>query len=97
MCSPARNGAINSHGKSKTRLDIDSGVTGWTIHDLRRTARIVSCRRAGVSSDHAELCLGHVLTGVRGDVRSAQPTWTRRRAAFEALAKLIATITKRQP
>ena len=45
-------------------LDKDSGVTGWRLHDLRRTARSLMSR-AGVSSDHAELCLGHVLPGIR--------------------------------
>jgi integrase len=60
-----RDGAINGHTRSKRRLDADTGVTGWTIHDLRRTARSLMSR-AGVPSDHAEMCLGHVLTGVRG-------------------------------
>jgi integrase len=30
---------VNSFGKSKARLDKACGVTGWKIHDLRRTAR----------------------------------------------------------
>lgn len=37
----------------------------WTFHDLRRTARSLMSR-AGVSSDHAERVLGHVIPGVRG-------------------------------
>ena len=37
----------------------------WTLHDLRRTARSLMSR-AGVPSDHAERCLGHVLPGIRG-------------------------------
>jgi integrase len=87
-----RNGAINNHGKGKANLDMDSGVTGWTIHDLRRTARSLMSR-AGVSSDHAELCLGHVLPGIRAtyDRHSYRDE---KAAALEALAKLIATITK---
>jgi integrase len=37
----------------------------WVFHDLRRTARSLMSR-AGVSSDHAERVLGHVIGGVRG-------------------------------
>src|SRR6059036_3909784 len=40
-------------------------LPNWTLHDLRRTARSLMSR-AGVPTDHAEMCLGHVITGVRG-------------------------------
>ena len=49
----------------KKQLDAKCGVTGWTFHDLRRTARSLMSR-AGVNADHAERCLGHVIGGVRG-------------------------------
>ena len=42
----------------KNRLDEASGVRGWTIHDLRRSARSL-LSRAGVRPDIAERCLGH--------------------------------------
>jgi hypothetical protein len=38
---------------SKARLDARSGVTGWRLHDLRRTARSLMSR-AGVLSEHAD-------------------------------------------
>src|SRR5262249_45565892 len=57
--------AMGGFYKSKKRLDLLSGVTGWRLHDLRRTARSLMSR-AGVPSDHAERCLGHVINGVRG-------------------------------
>ena len=56
--------AMGSPGKRKAKLDQDSGTTGWTLHDLRRTARSLMSR-AKVPSDHAELCLGHVIPGIR--------------------------------
>jgi hypothetical protein len=37
----------------------------WVIHDLRRTAWSLMSR-AGVASDHAARCLGHIIGGVRG-------------------------------
>jgi integrase len=40
-------------------------LPNWTLHDLRRTARSMMSR-AGVPTDHAERCLGHVIGGVRG-------------------------------
>jgi hypothetical protein len=43
----------------------ESELPRWTLHDLRRTARSLMSR-AGVPSDHAERCLGHVLPGIRG-------------------------------
>jgi integrase len=85
-----KNGAINNHGKCKAKLDIDSGVTGWTIHDLRRTARSLMSR-AGVSSDIAELCLGHVLLGIRATY-DRHSYIGEKREAFEKLATLIRTI-----
>ncbi|HEY4861709.1 MAG TPA: integrase arm-type DNA-binding domain-containing protein, partial [Xanthobacteraceae bacterium] len=53
-----RNG-LGGFSAFKRKLDNASGVEGWTLHDLRRTARSLMSR-AGISSDHAERCLGHV-------------------------------------
>ena len=48
----------------KEQLDTAAGVTGWTLHDLRRTARTL-LSRAGINADVAERCLGHAIRGVR--------------------------------
>jgi integrase len=52
-------------GRYKTIFDAQCGVTGWRLHDLRRTARSLMSR-AGVLSEHAERVLGHVIGGVEG-------------------------------
>ena len=57
--------AMGGFDRHKQRIDEASGVTGWVIHDLRRTARSLMSR-AGVNADIAERCLGHVIGGVRG-------------------------------
>jgi integrase len=75
----------------KKRLDTESGVTGWTLHDLRRTARSLMSR-IGVPTDHAERCLGHVIGGVRG-VYDRHEFLDEKRRAFEALAAEIERIT----
>jgi hypothetical protein len=72
-----RNGAINS------RLDRDCGVTGRTARSLMS--------RAGVPSDHAELCLGHVLPGIRATY-DRHSYATEKAEAFEKLAALVASI-----
>jgi integrase len=62
----------------------------WTLHDLRRTARTLMSR-AGVNTDIAERCLGHVIGGVRG-VYDRYEYRDEKAAAYEALANLIARI-----
>ena len=79
----------------KTELDRASGVNGWTFHDLRRTARSLMSR-AGVPSDHAERCLGHVIGGVRG-VYDRHQYREEMLLAYEKLAALIAQIVDPQP
>jgi integrase len=83
-------------GFSKFKGDFDKacGVTGWTLHDLRRTARSIMSR-AGVPSDHAERALGHVIGGVRGTYDKHQYHDEKRRA-FEALAAQIECIVTPQ-
>ena len=74
----------------KARFDVACGVTGWTLHDLRRTARTL-LSRAGIASDIAEMCLGHVLSGVRGTY-DRHEYQAEKKLAFEALAAQVARI-----
>jgi integrase len=67
----------------KAKLDKLSGLTGWVIHDLRRTARSLMSR-AGVDADIAERCLGHVIGGVR-EVYDRHSFLEDKRIAFEKL------------
>jgi integrase len=80
---------------SKLTFDRACGVSGWTIHDLRRTARSLMSR-AGVPSDHAERCLGHVIGGIRG-VYDRYEYREEKAEAFEALAAQIDRIINPQP
>jgi integrase len=81
---------VSGFSTFKLKFDIASGVKGWTIHDLRRTARSLMSR-AGVSPDTAERCLGHKITGIRGtyDRHAYQQEMLH---AFEALANQIERI-----
>jgi integrase len=88
-------GPITQFSGLKAALDKDCGVTGWTIHDLRRTARSLMSR-AGVLPDHAERCLGHIVTGIRGTY-DRYAFRDEKLAAFEALAAQIDRIINPQP
>ena len=78
---------ISAFSKFKMKFDKACGVTGWTLHDLRRTARSLMSR-AGVNSDHAERCLGHVIGGVRGTY-DRHEYHAEKKQAYEALASQI--------
>ena len=85
---------LSSYTTGKRRFDAACGVTGWTIHDLRRTARSLMAR-AGVNSDVAERTLGHVISGVRG-VYDRHTYQTEMRDAYERLAQLLERIVNPQ-
>jgi integrase len=81
---------LGGFSKFKRAFDKECGVTDWTLHDLRRTARSLMSR-AGVNADHAERCLGHVIAGVRG-VYDRHAFHAEKLQAFEALATLIGRV-----
>jgi len=81
---------IGGFTKLKAAFDKACGITGWTIHDLRRTARTLMSR-AGVDKDHAEQALGHVIGGIRG-VYDRYEYAAEKRQALAALAVLIEQI-----
>jgi integrase len=76
--------------KSKRNFDQACGVSGWVLHDLRRTARTLMSR-AGVDSDIAERCLGHVKPGIRATY-DVHGFYGEKKRAFEALASQVGLI-----
>lgn len=86
---------LGGFGARKKALDKQAGVTGWTLHDLRRTARSLMAR-AGVPSEHAERCLGHVIGGVEG-VYDRHQYRNEMLLAYEKLTTLISSIVDQQP
>jgi integrase len=82
--------ATNNGGTTKAKFDAATETSGWTLHDLRRTARSLMSR-AGVDSDHAERCLGHVIGGVRG-VYDRHKYLPQMQHAYDELAALIQRI-----
>jgi integrase len=86
---------LGGMARRKREIDEASGVTGWTLHDLRRTARSLMAR-SGVPSEHAERCLGHVIGGVEG-VYDRHQYRSEMLIAYEKLATLIGQIVDPQP
>jgi integrase len=84
--------AFTNFAESKAAFDRACGVTGWRIHDLRRTARTL-LSRAGVGADVAERCLGHALIGVRR-IYDRHEFQAEKAAAFEDLAALVERIVR---
>ena len=56
---------INGFGKPKARLDEASGVSGWTVHDIRRTV-MTNFQRLGIRQEVAEKVLNHVSGKISG-------------------------------
>lgn len=85
-CKAVLDGAIAKLRQSEGRPPMPR----WTLHDLRRTSRsLMSC--AGVSADHAERVVGHVIPGVRG-VYDRHSFFEEKKDALERLAILMQTI-----
>jgi integrase len=84
--------SFSGYSKAKAKLDLESGVADWTPHDLRRTARTL-LSRAGVSQEHAEICLGHAQP-VIVETYDRHSYDDEKRQAFERLAALVRTIVE---
>jgi integrase len=84
------NGPFRSHYDVKPEFDKRAGVSGWTLHDLRRTARSLMAR-AGVQRDVAERVLGHAIGGVE-EIYDRHDYTSEKGAAPAKLANLIESI-----
>lgn len=72
---------VSGFSKTKVRLDKMSGVSNWTLHDIRRTVA-TQMAAAAVPQEHIERVLGHKISGVAG-------TYNRHSYFDQKLAALI--------
>jgi integrase len=94
--STTGNRSFTNWSKCKRALDGELGFSDqWQVHDLRRTARTL-LSRVGVANDIAEMCLGHVLPGIRATY-DRHKYLEQKRIAFEALAARIERIVNPPP
>jgi integrase len=88
---PSGNGTpFSAWSKFKTRLDKDSGVTDWRLHDLRRTLA-TGLQRLGIRLETTESVLNHISGSRAGIVGVYQRhDWKiEKRAALDAWARHI--------
>lgn len=86
---------ISGYSKMKARLEAIAGVTGWRLHDLRRTMR-TNMAALRVDPDIAERVLGHVIAGVRG-VYDRYAYIDQKREALERWAQRLQAIVEPPP
>jgi integrase len=86
--------------KAKRRLDTASGVTGWTLHDLRRTAATGMADKCGVQPHIIEAALNHIsgeskrgVAGIYNRARYADEI----RKALQAWADYVDGIVNGRP
>jgi integrase len=82
--------ALRPSSYSKGQFDRKTGITGWRVHDLRRSARSLLAR-AGVRHEVAEAILGHTLSGIVATYQRYQFE-TEKGQALRELAALIERI-----
>ena len=95
---------VSGFSKAKQRIDKLSGVTDWTIHDIRRTVA-TEMARLGVAQEIIERVLGHVIPGVAGvynrysyldEKRAALEKWGRAWEASETPMGLVKPLRRSQ-
>ncbi len=99
LAFPGEQGVFSGWSKSKERLDRRSGVSGWTLHDLRRTMA-TGLQRLGVRLEVTEAVLNHISGSRAGIVGVYQRhSWAdEKRAALNAWgAHVTAIVQGREP
>jgi integrase len=96
FASPVRAvGPLRSLQAPFRRVVARSGVTGWTVHDIRRTVRS-NLAALGVRPDIAEAVLGHVRPALERVYNVHEPV-PQMRAALEAWQRRLARIVSGEP
>ncbi len=80
--------------REKRRLDARCGVTGWTVHDLRRSWA-TNAIRLGVTSDTVEAVLNHKKQGVQAVYQRWKYIEEMREALLTVEAHLVKITTPR--
>ncbi len=96
---PGERGTYSGWSKSKDRLDRDSGVKDWRLHDIRRSVA-AGLQRLGVRLEVVETILNHIVGSRAGIVGIYQryDFADEKRAALTAWGERLAAIVEgREP
>ena len=87
---------VSGFNKMKTRTDDRSGVTGWRLHDLRRTAR-TGLAEIGIPEIIAEMVMNHAPRNVLAKIYNRHEYAAEKRDALERWALRLREITEPPP
>ena len=87
---------VSGFNKMKTRTDDLSGVTGWRLHDLRRTAR-AGLAEIGIPEIIAEMVMNHAPRNVLARIYNRHEYAAEKRDALERWANRLREITEPPP
>ena len=90
-----RGGKLSGFSKMKAKLDKKAGVTGWRLHDLRRTAA-TNMQELGIRNEAVQAILNHAVPGVAG-VYLRSELEKQKRDALQTWAVAIAHIVDVPP
>jgi integrase len=85
-----KTGSLQGFSKLKEKLDTESGVTDWGLHDLRRTAS-TGMQRQGIAEPIIRAVLNHRVPGI-GEVYLRDQLETQKREALQMWADRILSI-----
>lgn len=91
LCFPGQRGQLNGFGLLKEKLDEASGVSGWVIHDLRRTV-VTGLGDLGVDELAIKAVINHALTSGALSHYLHSELEKQKRAALQAWADKLARI-----
>jgi integrase len=83
---------FNSFDKLMGKVHAASGTLRWSMHDLRRTVR-TRLSKAGVSRDHAKLCLGQTIGDAIDKHYDHHDYYEEKKRTYEILAGIIGALT----
>jgi len=92
---PGLTGPLNGFSKAKAALDRAAGVTGWVLHDLRRTCA-TGLQKMGVRLEVTEGVLNHIAGSRAGivDIYQRHSWGDAKRAALIAWGEKVAAIVE---
>ena len=91
LFSTTGNGPVRGFSKAKAKLDKESGVSGWTFHDLRRTFATYTTDKLEINPVVIDKVLNHASGAVKGVAAVYQrgEYTNRRKAAMEAWSDFL--------
>ena len=87
---------VSGFSRMKTRADDLSGVSGWRLHDLRRTAR-TGLAEIGIPEIIAEMVMNHAPRNVLAKIYNRHEYAAEKRDALERWANRLREITEPPP